>query len=353
MVALTLASPAQTRRLARVLARLLQPPALVTIEGGLGTGKTTLVREIMRARGVRGAVTSPSFTLAQSYRGRQGETLHHLDLYRLRRGADVDLFAWDDYLGTDAVTFVEWPAAGSEALPAADVRLELLHGTLRSRLARLHASAAFEQAAAKAAVAEAVPLGGPAHTQRLLPGGHEVLETAAASWSDVGTVAVGLGPGAFTGLRIGVATARALAQADGRVRLAGVPTPAALALALARAPGAAAHCPLVPLIDGKRREVFAAVYAADEAGGGVRVVEHVTVVPADELTAWLLRLGDVLVGGDGAVLYRGLLPATAHVADGVPAPTAAVLPLYGRAPDAARWTGGGSAARPASSGAAP
>ena len=119
MVALTLASPAQTRRFARVLARLLQPPALVTIEGDLGTGKTTLVREIMRARGVRGAVTSPSFTLAQSYRGRQGETLHHLDLYRLSRGADVDLFAWDDYLGTDAVTFVEWPAAGSDALPAA------------------------------------------------------------------------------------------------------------------------------------------------------------------------------------------------------------------------------------------
>jgi len=197
---------------------------------------------------------------------------------------------------------------------------------------------------------------------------HEVLERAAASWSDVGTVAVGLGPGAFTGLRIGVATARSLAQADGRVRLAGVPTAAALALALAHAPEAAAHRPLVPLIDGKRREVFAAVYAADEAGGGVRLVERVTVVPADELSAWLLRLGDVLVGGDGAVLYRDLLPATARVADGIPAPTAAmvgravareapgvvfgadaVLPIYGRDPDAARWKGG-SNARPALSG---
>jgi tRNA threonylcarbamoyladenosine biosynthesis protein TsaB len=217
-------------------------------------------------------------------------------------------------------------------------------------------------------VAETVALEGPAHTQRLLPGVHAVLEAAAASWSDVGTVAVGLGPGAFTGLRIGVATARALAQADGRVRLAGVPTPAALALALARTPEAAAHRPLVPLIDGKRREVFAAVYAADEAGSGVHLVEQVTVVPADELAAWLARLGDVLVGGDGAVLYGDLLPATARVANEIPAPTAAmvgravareapglvfgahaVLPLYGRAPDAARWTGGGPA-RPASSG---
>ena len=217
-------------------------------------------------------------------------------------------------------------------------------------------------------VAETVSLEGPAHTRRLLPGVHEVLERAAASWSHVGTVAIGLGPGAFTGLRIGVATARSLAQADGRVRLAGVPTAAALALALAHAPEAAAHRPLVPLIDGKRREVFAAVYVADDAGGGVRVVEQVTVVPADELSAWLLRLGDVLVGGDGAVLYRDRLPATARVADGIPAPTAAmvgravargapglvfgadaVLPLYGRDPDAARWTGGASA-RPAFSG---
>jgi len=169
MVALTLASPAQTRRFARVLARLLQPPALVTIEGDLGTGKTTLVRAIMRARGVRGAVTSPSFTLAQSYRGRGGEALHHLDLYRLSRGADADLFAWDDYLGRDAVTFVEWPAAGGEALPAADVRLELEHRTPRSRLARLHASAAFEQAAAEGAAAEEIKVGGPA-TERYASG---------------------------------------------------------------------------------------------------------------------------------------------------------------------------------------
>ena len=157
MLILTLASAAQTRRFARILAARLRPPALVTIEGELGTGKTTLVRELLHARGVRGAVTSPSFTLAQSYHGRDGDELHHLDLYRLSRGADTELFAWDDYLGPRALTFVKWPAAGSEALPAADVRLELHHRTRRSRVARLRATAAFEAAVAEAATAERIP----------------------------------------------------------------------------------------------------------------------------------------------------------------------------------------------------
>jgi tRNA threonylcarbamoyladenosine biosynthesis protein TsaB len=210
--------------------------------------------------------------------------------------------------------------------------------------------------AAGVVVAEVVTLDGPAHTQRLLPGVHEVFERAGADWAGVDTVAVGLGPGAFTGLRIGVATARALAQADGRVRLAGVPTPAALALALAELrPGAQT---LVPLVDGRRREVFAAVYAPD-GERGVRLVGEVRVLPVAEVPGWLATLDAPVVGGDGVALCTEL---PAGVTDaGVPAPTAAmvgravaaavpglvigpdhVLPLYGRVPDAARWHGPGS-----------
>jgi tRNA threonylcarbamoyladenosine biosynthesis protein TsaB len=218
-------------------------------------------------------------------------------------------------------------------------------------------------------VAEAVSLEGPAHAQRLLPGVHRVLQEAGAGWDDIDIVACGLGPGAYTGLRIGIATARALAQADARLRLAGVPTTVALALALASAPEAAAGAPatraLVPLIDGRRREVFAAVYSAS-ASGEVRLERDVEVVPADGLADRLAALGDVVVGGDGAVLYAGVLPPTARLAAGVVAPTAAmvgravacgapglvwgpdaVLPLYGRAPDAARRQGAAPTAAPA------
>ncbi len=144
MITLLLASQAQTRALANVLAGLLEPPALVTVAGDLGTGKTTLVRQLIHARGVRGAVTSPSFTLAQSYHGDAGEALHHLDLYRLAPGADVDLFAWEDYLGPGALTFVEWPAAGSAALPSPTIRIVLDHRTVRSRILRLSAAPDLE-----------------------------------------------------------------------------------------------------------------------------------------------------------------------------------------------------------------
>jgi tRNA threonylcarbamoyladenosine biosynthesis protein TsaB len=213
-------------------------------------------------------------------------------------------------------------------------------------------------------VVERVDLEGPAHTQRLLPLVHLVLTEAATSWDEIDTVVCGLGPGAYTGMRIGVATARALAQASGVV-LGGVPTLAAVALELAGtvAPGA----PLVPLLDGKRSEVFAACYRGRGAAAGcpgaraghagvVDEVAPLAVVASADLPAYLARFPGAAIGGDGAVLYEDLLPRGS--APAVAAPTAAmvarawlagapgiregfenVLPIYGRDPDAAKWAG--------------
>ncbi len=144
MIGLALSSPAVTRRFGRSLAALLRPPALVTLAGELGTGKTTLVRAALRAFGVRGVVASPSFTLAQSYTGRGGLRLHHLDLYRLHPGADVELFAWEDYFG-EAITFVEWPEAGAAELPPADIDIRLAHDARASRRAEVRAVPAVER----------------------------------------------------------------------------------------------------------------------------------------------------------------------------------------------------------------
>ncbi|MEE4274465.1 MAG: tRNA (adenosine(37)-N6)-threonylcarbamoyltransferase complex ATPase subunit type 1 TsaE, partial [Thermoleophilia bacterium] len=180
----------QTRRFARALAALLAPPALITVEGDLGTGKTTLIREVLRARGVRGAIASPSFTIAQSYRGRGGERLHHLDLYRLSAGAETELFAWDDYLGGDALTFVEWPEAGREALPPADVRLVLEHRTRARRDARLWASPAFEERLAAASAEAGVAVERSAGEHSVAAGG---VASAAPTRPSTGRGATGCG----------------------------------------------------------------------------------------------------------------------------------------------------------------
>ena len=90
------------------------------------------------------------------------------------------------------------------------------------------------------------------HARELLPAVVEAMERSGLSWSDLDAVAVGVGPGTFTGLRVGVTTARALGQAHG-LELRPVSSLDALA-------AGAGHDPVLALIDARRGEVFAALY---------------------------------------------------------------------------------------------
>ncbi len=167
----------------------------------------------------------------------------------------------------------------------------------------------------------------PAHATRLLALVEEALERARAGWGDVERIAVGVGPGGFTGLRHGIATARGLAQARA-LPLVGVSSLEALArgatewaaaggdegaAALAArdpepaAAGAAergAVCedvaPVLAVVDARRGEVFAAAWR-----GGERLLEPVAIAPAD-LAARIAAgpLAAPLAAGDGAVRFR-------------------------------------------------
>lgn len=105
---------------------------MVLVAGELGSGKTTLVRGACRELGVKGPVTSPTFTLGQVLPGGRFEVAH-LDLYRLGSLADEDPGVLDDYLTPGRVGFVEWPEAVEPARlqVAARVRLEHLGGDRR------------------------------------------------------------------------------------------------------------------------------------------------------------------------------------------------------------------------------
>ena len=113
-------------------ARLAQSLALgdvVLVEGELGAGKTTFVRGAARRLGVTTAVTSPTFTIGQRYRGRE-LVVSHVDLYRIASltAEEPDLLA--DYLGPDTISFVEWPGEeGATLAGLANVaaRVQLRH----------------------------------------------------------------------------------------------------------------------------------------------------------------------------------------------------------------------------------
>ncbi len=122
-------STSQTEALGAGLAATLSAGEVVLVEGELGAGKTTFVRGACRALGVRGPVTSPTFTIGQRYPA--PVPVSHVDLFRVPglRGEDPDLLA--DYLGPDTIAFVEWPRGEEDVLAGLAriaARVRIAHG---------------------------------------------------------------------------------------------------------------------------------------------------------------------------------------------------------------------------------
>jgi len=199
--------------------------------------------------------------------------------------------------------------------------------------------------------------GRPCHSAMLL----ELIERAAEAlggWSQVDRIAVGTGPGTFTGLRIGLATATGLAM-SAPIEVVGVPTLKALARDLAR--GAPDGQLSVPMLDARRGEVFIAVY-----DGGGREVEPAAALAPEAAVSMLSGLDlPATVGGPGAVRFaerferadfriadpasqQGRLTGLAICELGAGAaptgPDNPLEPIYIRAPDAQLWLERDSAA---------
>jgi tRNA threonylcarbamoyladenosine biosynthesis protein TsaE len=114
------AGPDDTRAVAAVVARHLEPGDVVALSGELGAGKTCFVQGAAVELGVDRPVTSPTFVLVRHYEGRL--PIVHCDVYRLDRLGDV-LELGDEVLAPDVVTFVEWGDAIATLLP--DDRIEV------------------------------------------------------------------------------------------------------------------------------------------------------------------------------------------------------------------------------------
>jgi tRNA threonylcarbamoyladenosine biosynthesis protein TsaB len=156
----------------------------------------------------------------------------------------------------------------------------------------------------------------PGHATRLLAMAGELLATAGIGWRQLDRMAVGVGPGTFTGLRVGVATARGLAQSLS-LELVGVSSALALAEAALRASGSRPEgspaARVLAVIDARRGEVFAGAYQAGADETTSELVSPEAIAP--ERLASVIALaeehgagdGRWLAIGDGAVRYRDQL----------------------------------------------
>ncbi len=118
--------------LALSLAKRIRGKAmLILLEGDLGAGKTTFVKALGKALGVKKVINSPTFTILKSYQMEDGRLLHHMDAYRLE-GITQDL-GFEEIFDDDAICVVEWPHFIRDQLPvdAISVQLEIMDETTR------------------------------------------------------------------------------------------------------------------------------------------------------------------------------------------------------------------------------
>lgn len=108
------------------LGRTITPPLVITLEGDLGAGKTTLVRAICRGYGVKDDVTSPTFTLVHEYAGERSR-VYHLDLYRMQTSRELSMVGWDEMLAERALVIVEWPGRAATLMPPGHLPISLSH----------------------------------------------------------------------------------------------------------------------------------------------------------------------------------------------------------------------------------
>lgn len=123
---LRLADEAATERLGAALASCIRPALKIYLSGDLGTGKTTLVRALLRAMGIAGRVRSPTFTLLETY-NLSRLYLYHFDFYRLNDPHEWDDAGFRDIFAGEGVCLVEWPERVGAVLPPPDLRIALSH----------------------------------------------------------------------------------------------------------------------------------------------------------------------------------------------------------------------------------
>ncbi|NMA55256.1 MAG: tRNA (adenosine(37)-N6)-threonylcarbamoyltransferase complex ATPase subunit type 1 TsaE [Firmicutes bacterium] len=114
----------ETEWIGTELGGLAFPGMVVLLSGDLGAGKTAFARGVARGLGVKGPVTSPSFTLAEIYCGRM--PLYHLDVYRLNSPLELLDIGYEEYVYGAGVCLIEWGDMVRNLVPADHLEIRII-----------------------------------------------------------------------------------------------------------------------------------------------------------------------------------------------------------------------------------
>ena len=141
---LVLSSLDETKQLAEKLASFLTEennyPISIHLSGDLGTGKTTLVKEVLNYLGIENFINSPTFTLIEPYEINDLK-IFHIDLYRVEKITELSAIGLEEYLQeADSINFIEWPEKGSGFLKDPDIAISLYHQGETTRKCKVETS---------------------------------------------------------------------------------------------------------------------------------------------------------------------------------------------------------------------
>lgn len=102
---------------AKKLIKSFDGSRVVAFYGEMGSGKTTLIKAICEELGVKGNISSPTYSIVNEYMSAKGIKIYHFDFYRLKSVDEAYDLGYEDYFYSKAYCFVEWPEKIAELLP--------------------------------------------------------------------------------------------------------------------------------------------------------------------------------------------------------------------------------------------
>ena len=98
---------------------------IFALKGVMGAGKTTLTKALCQEIGVKDVVLSPTFALINEYRTGQGESVYHLDFYRIQSLSEAFDLGYEEYFYSGSYCFIEWPEKIGQLLPSDCVYIDI------------------------------------------------------------------------------------------------------------------------------------------------------------------------------------------------------------------------------------